>query len=59
MNAELPDLDIDAILGDAKSARKSGEKRRALSAHAVSIAVTVGQNVPKGTVLVELTPATD
>ena len=42
MNAELPDLDIDAILGDAKSARKSGEKRRALSAHAVSIAVTVG-----------------
>ena len=42
MAAELPDLDIDAILGDAASARKSGEKRRALSAQAVSISVTVG-----------------
>ena len=42
MSAELPDLDIDAILGDARSERLSGEKRRALSAQAVSIAVTVG-----------------
>lgn len=38
---DLPDLDIDAILGDASSARASGEKRRAISAQAVSIAVTV------------------
>ena len=37
---ELPDLDIDAILGDAASARQSADKRRALSAQAVSIAVT-------------------
>ncbi len=37
----MPDLDIDAILGDAASARESGEKRRALSAQAVSIAVTI------------------
>lgn len=42
MSAELPDLDIDAILGEATSERRSGEKRRALSAHAVSIAVTIG-----------------
>ncbi len=42
MSAEVPDLDIDAILGDAASERRSGEKRRALSAQAVSIAVTLG-----------------
>lgn len=42
MSAELPDLDLDMILGDAASARQAGEKRRALSAQAVSIAVTVG-----------------
>ncbi|MFK7919413.1 MAG: TSUP family transporter [Ilumatobacter sp.] len=42
MSAELPELDIDAILGDAASERQAGEKRRALSAQAVSIAVTVG-----------------
>jgi uncharacterized membrane protein YfcA len=41
MSAELPDLDIDAILGDAAFERQSGEKRRALSAYSVSIAVTV------------------
>ena len=42
MDAEIPDLDIDAILGDAASERRSGEKRRAQSAQAVSIVVTVG-----------------
>lgn len=41
MSAELPDLDIDAILGDAASERQSSEKRRALSAQGVSVAVTV------------------
>lgn len=41
MSDQPPDIDIDAILGEATSARTSGEKRRALSAQAVSIAVTV------------------
>lgn len=42
MSADLPPLDIGAILGDASSARAAGEKRRARSAMGVSIAVTVG-----------------
>lgn len=42
MSAQRPDLDLDAILGDARSERRASDKRRALSAQAVSIAVTVG-----------------
>ncbi len=41
MSNELPDLDIDAILGDASSARSRQDKRRALSAQGVSITVTI------------------
>ena len=45
MDSELPDLDLDTILGDAATARKSGEKRRALTAQAVSIGVIVNELV--------------
>ncbi|MFK8025446.1 MAG: sulfite exporter TauE/SafE family protein [Ilumatobacter sp.] len=42
MSNELPDLDIDAILGEASSERAANERRRALSAQGVSVIVTVG-----------------
>ena len=37
----MSNLDVDAILGDASSERAANERRRALSAHGVSVTVTV------------------